>query len=73
MDRLILPVDASIVSVFQPLVPVFLLDSSARSGPPPQILRPEPVLGRFYEWNVSTLLKVKSRGHVYPLSYLPYF
>src|SRR5580765_1753894 len=35
--------------------------------------RPKPVLGHFLSRNVHTLPKVRSRGHVYPLSYLSYF
>jgi len=33
----------------------------------------KPVLGLFLKRKPFRLLKVKSRGHVYPLSYFPYF
>jgi hypothetical protein len=60
-------------SVFCSKLPRFVPHSSAVLVATPQNARPAPVLGPLPESARRTLLKVKSRGHVYPLSYLPYF
>jgi len=48
---------------------VTLVDASGRH---PSTLKPF-ISGHFPTKNRLRLPKVKSRGHVYPLSYLPYF
>jgi hypothetical protein len=62
----------AILELFPPF-PGFMPVLSAISDSPPQNACPKPVLGDFLKKEPSRLLKVKSRGHVYPLSCFPYF
>ena len=61
------------ISTFLPASLCFFLFSSVGSSSLGGIAGPVPVLGRVPQTALSRLPKVKSRGHVYPLSYLPYF